>query len=259
MGQTSKKRGVGLEHWLVPQWPAPNTVFAYVTTRIGGVSKAPYDSFNLGLHVDDDADAVQHNRAQLSQCLPIDASPQWLTQVHGNCVIDALDDGVVREGDAAYIDKPGLAAAVMTADCLPVFFASKSGARVAVAHAGWRGLLDGVLENTLKRFPDAPQEICVWLGPAIGQCHFEVGGEVRDAFLQASTSKQGVAQAFRPSDTEGKFFADLYQLATLRLKAYGVCSIHGGGYCTYCDEERFYSFRRESRTGRFASVIGLLS
>ncbi len=259
MGAISKQTLSLVEGWIVPQWSAPSSVFAYVTTRHGGVSKAPFNGLNLGLHVGDDAKDVHTNRARLSQCLPVDTPLQWLTQVHGTSVVDALGDGVTREADAAFIDKPGVGAVVMTADCLPVFFASKSGGRVAVAHAGWRGLLDGVLENTLSRFPDAADEVLVWLGPAIGQCHFEVGEEVRDAFVQASASGDAVAQAFQESEITGKFFADLYRLARQRLQSQGVRFISGGEYCTFCDDERFYSYRRENRTGRFASVIGLLS
>ena len=259
MSSINNKSSNGAEDWLAPQWSAPSSVFAFVTTRTGGVSKAPFGSLNLGLHVGDEDGDVLANRECLNQSLPIQKPLQWLSQVHGNTVVDAQGDGVTREGDAAYIDQPGTGAVVMTADCLPVFFASTSGARVAVAHAGWRGLLDGVLENTLERFPDAPHEVLVWLGPAIGQCHFEVGAEVRDAFLQCESPNDAAARAFVASATEGKFFADLYLLARQRLQAKGVRFIHGGGYCTFCDEARFYSYRRENRTGRFASVIGLLS
>lgn len=251
------------EDWLVPQWSAPSTVFAFVTTRMNGVSCAPFDAFNLGLHVGDDPAHVNANRDLLSQALPIQQPLQWLEQVHGNQIVDAISDGVTRQADAAYVDGVGMAAAVMTADCLPVFFASKNGLRVAVAHAGWRGLLNGVLENTLARFPDDPSDVLVWFGPAIAQCHFEVGAEVRDAFLLAEASSASRVlindQAFRPGETAGKYYADLYLLARLRLQARGVATISGGQHCTYCDSQHFYSYRRDGRTGRFASVIGLVA
>lgn len=250
------------EGWLLPQWSAPSSVFALVTTRRPGVSTAPFDEFNLGFHVGDDSEHVSENRARLAQALPIERPLQWLEQVHGNAIIDSVGDGVTRVADAAYIDSRGVGAAVMTADCLPVFFASKTGDRVAVAHAGWRGLLNGILENTLARFPDDPGDILVWLGPAIAQCHFEVGAEVRDAFVSASHTKQARQlvreQAFLPGETKDKYYADLYRLATLRLEAHGVRSIAGGNLCTYCNGHDFYSYRRDSRTGRFASVIGLI-
>jgi len=248
--------------WVVPQWSAPSTVFAFVTTRLNGASCAPFDAFNLGLHVGDDSTHVHVNRDRLSQALPIQRPLQWLEQVHGNQIVDAIGDGVTRQADAAYVDGAGIAAAVMTADCLPVFFASKNGRRVAVAHAGWRGLLNGVLENTLARFPDDPSNVLVWFGPAIAQCHFEVGVEVRDAFLKGEVSSENRAliseHAFRPGETVGKYYADLYLLARLRLQACGVVTITGGTLCTYCDSQHFYSYRRDGRTGRFASVIGLV-
>ena len=250
------------ETWLQPQWSVPDKVFACVTTKLGGVSRAPFESLNLGLHVGDDAECVRKNREQLSQILPFDSPVQWLEQVHGIEVINASEDGITRIADAAYIDCIGVVAAVMTADCLPVFFASRNAKRVAIAHAGWRGLLNGILENTLARFPDDPSDVSVWFGPAIGQCHFEVGEEVRDAFLSASSAQKGlsrtISQAFQAGDTDHKFFADIYALARLRLQALGVVDITGGGHCTYCESDHFYSYRREARTGRFASIIGLM-
>lgn len=249
------------DSWLQPQWSVPSSVIAFVTSRIQGVSAAPYDSFNLGLHVGDEPGAVLENRRRLGEILPEGLSLQWLEQVHGTNVVDAQADGLTRCGDAVYIDKPGQGGAIMTADCLPVFFASKSGERVALAHAGWRGLVDGVLENTLSRFPDAPEDISIFLGPAIGPCHFEVGVDVREAVLDAATSPTLAnsikEQVFRPGPTEHKYFADLYKLADLRLRAQGALLITGGDQCTFCDRHQFFSYRRDGQTGRFASIIAL--
>lgn len=250
------------EHWLQPQWAVPESVLAVVSTRAGGVSAAPFHQFNLGLHVGDDPAAVLHNRQFLSDTLPEPMHLQWLEQVHGSQLVDAKADGVTRRGDAVYVDQPGLGGVVMTADCLPVFFASKSGKRAALAHAGWRGLAEGVLEKTLARFPDAPADVVVFLGPAIGPCHFEVGAEVRSTFVESAASatlaKNIRELAFRPGAAPGKYLADLYLLATLKLRSLGVEQISGGTLCTYCDSERFFSYRRDGQTGRFVSLIALL-
>ncbi len=244
-----------------PEWPVPANVIALVTTRIGGVSKAPFSTFNLALHVNDDPADVLANRAILQENLELGLDLQWLQQVHGTVVVRASRNAGERRGDAVFIDQPGLAGVVMTADCLPVFFVARDGRSVAVAHAGWRGLADGVLERTLDTFSVPPAEIICWLGPAIGPCHFEVGAEVRKAFLAACAGDdlRDVMQelAFRPSSESGKFYADLYTLARLRLQHSGVVSVQGGGFCTHCDADRFYSYRRARETGRMASVIGL--
>lgn len=246
---------------LTPEWQVPGNVIARVSDRRGGVSASPYDSFNLALHVGDYPFAVQQNRERLLRCLPEGMSVQWLEQVHGTVVVDAQFAAPERCADAVYVDTPGLAGAVLTADCLPVFFAARHGRSVAVAHAGWRGLAAGILESTLVRFADAPQDVVAWLGPAIGVCHFEVGLEVRDSFLDACATaaqrEQLQAHAFRPAAHSGKCFADLYALARFRLQAAGVREIGGGGTCTHCDVERYYSYRRDGRTGRFVSIVGL--
>lgn len=246
--------------WLRVPWPVAERVLAFVSTRDGGVSQAPYDSLNLGLHVGDRVADVQENRRRLMQVLPAGVSLQWLEQVHGCTVVDAAADGRVRTGDAVYVDRVGQGGLVMTADCLPVFFASADGRRGAVAHAGWRGLLDGVLEATLARFPDAPGDLHVWFGPAIGPCHFEVGEEVREAFVTAAppSLQESLMASFRLTQRPGKFLADLYRLASLRLNAAGVPAPRGGGLCTVCDRERFFSYRRDGISGRFASVLVLL-
>lgn len=256
--------------YIYPDWPAPARVFAAVSTRSGGSSRPPFDSFNLANHVEDDDTAVFLNRAKFKAAVAKDHPVQWLKQVHGTQVVVATfdpsgEDPQEQTADAVFIDTPGLAGAVLTADCLPVFLTANDGCSVAVAHAGWRGLAAGILERTLAQFAVPPGEVIAWLGPAIGPCHFEVGPEVRAAFLQpnglrsttGSLSESPGARAFKPSPNAGKYFADLYALARLRLENFGVRAIYGGGLCTYCDASRFYSYRRHSRTGRMASLIGI--
>ncbi|MGQ7959157.1 peptidoglycan editing factor PgeF [Pseudomonas sp. SP16.1] len=236
--------------WLTPDWPAPARVRACVTTRSGGVSVAPFDSFNLGDHVDDDPAAVAKNRQRLLSQLG--CQPAWLRQVHGTQVV-AADPARVAEADASWTSTPGIACTAMTADCLPALFCDRAGSRVAAAHAGWRGLAGGVLEATVQALGVAPEELLVWLGPAIGPLAFEVGAEVREAFV----GQHGEAEAaFVPGANAGKYMADIYQLARIRLAAIGVTAVSGGGLCTYSDP-RFYSYRRSPRTGRFASLIWL--
>lgn len=245
---------------ILPEWQAPSRVKAAVSTRAGGLSLPPYDSLNLGTHVADDPAAVAGNRARLLaglQALAPCEGAQWLNQVHGITVVEAEPDAARRvawvpDADAVTTSLPGVPCVVMTADCLPVFFCDRAGTRVAVAHAGWRGLCDGVLEATLARFAD-PAEVLCWLGPAIGPAAFEVGAEVREAFVQKAVE---AAQAFRPA-APGKFLADIYELARQRLRAAGVSSIGGGNLCTVTDDGRFFSYRRDGRTGRMASVIWL--
>ena len=234
--------------WLIPDWPAPAGIKSCVTTRAGGVSLAPFDGLNLGDHVDDDFQAVASNRLVLTSRLGIE--PAWLRQVHGVNVVEATPAKVI-EADASWTATPGVACTIMTADCLPVLFCNRSGTQVAAAHAGWRGVAAGVLEAAARSFSDDPADIMVWLGPAIGPDAFEVGPEVREAFI--STHPE-TAEAFVPSVNGGKFMADIYQLARVRLAAYGITAVYGGGLSTYNDP-RFYSYRRSARTGRFASLV----
>ncbi len=237
---------------IVPDWPAPGNVKALVTTRAGGVSAAPYDSLNLGAHVGDDPQAVAENRARLKRLLP--AEPTWLDQVHGTRVIDLDNLPPEPKGDAALTRLERRVCAVMTADCLPVLFCDDAGTVVAAAHAGWRGLVSGVLEATVARMTVRPDCVLAWLGPAIGPGAFEVGDEVREAFL---AHDRGAAEAFINNGQPGKWLADLYMLARRRLVRAGVARIYGGGLCTWTDRERFYSYRRDGVTGRFASMIWL--
>lgn len=235
---------------LTPDWPAPASVRACVTTRQGGVSLPPFDTFNLGDHVGDDPAAVAQNRLRLSG--EFDIQPAWLKQVHGLAVADA-DPSRVVEADASWTNRPGIACTVMTADCLPALFCDRAGTRVAAAHAGWRGLANGVLEATLDALAIEPDDTLVWLGPAIGPQAFEVGPEVREAFVSVHAQ---AASAFVPSANAGRFMADIYQLARIRLAARGINAVYGGGFCTVNDP-RFYSYRSAAQTGRFASLIWL--
>ena len=239
-------------------WQAPPGVRVAVTLRAGGRSDGPYASFNMGDHVGDDREAVAHNRALLVEALGLSLAPQWLQQVHGTEVVTARADGVVREGDAAWTDLPGLACAVLTADCLPVVLASADGREVAVAHCGWRGLVSGVLATTVERFAADASSLRAWLGPAIGPSAFEVGEEVRAAFLAAQPASLDarIAAAFLPvPGAPGKFLADLYALARLFLSSLGVQDVSGGGRCTFRESDLFFSYRRDGITGRMATVV----
>ncbi len=250
--------------WILPDWPAPAAVHAFTTTRLGGVSLPPYDGFNLAAHVGDDEHAVAANRRTLRAHLP--AEPLWLTQVHGDRVALLADHDAMSAtppvADAALARAPDQVCAVLTADCLPVLFCDRQASVVAAAHAGWRGLAAGVLEATVRAMAVPPEQLLVWLGPAIGPRAFEVGPEVRELFV-AQHPLAGVA--FRPAlagtldEAPRKWLADLYALARIRLAAIGIEHVHGGEYCTASDPARFYSYRRDGSTGRMASVIWLSS
>ena len=250
---------------LRPEWPAPPRVRALVTGRRGGVSTGPWGlaggiagGLNLAVHCGDDSASVAENRRRIRACVP--AEPLWLDQVHGTAVVEARGEpaaGAPPTADAAVTDRPGVVLAVLTADCLPVFFADEDARVVGVAHAGWRGLSAGVLERTLEAMRAAAGpalRVHAWLGPAIGPDAFEVGGEVLEAFV---AHDPGARAAFRPGAVPGKWMADLFALARLRLERAGAASVSGGGVCTVADPERFYSYRRDRVTGRFASLIWL--
>lgn len=238
---------------LRPDWPAPARVRAAVTTRSGGVSPAPYQSLNLGVHVGDDFNAVLQNRERLRAALQIGGEPVWLKQVHGTVVaqLPAAPDSL--EADAACARTAGTVCAILTADCLPVLFCDEQGTVVAAAHAGWRGLLAGVLENTMLAMGRPAQQLMAWMGPAIGPKAFEVGSEVRQAFVARDPA---AADAFLPG-APGKYWADIYMLARQRLQRQGLRRIHGGEHCTVSEPSRFYSYRRDGVTGRMASLIWL--
>ncbi len=237
--------------WLLPEWPAPRGVRSLASTRAGGVSRGPYRGLNLATHVGDDPLAVAANRLTLARMLP--AGPLWLTQVHGTRVLAAAEVGEAAEADACVARSPGQVCAVLVADCLPVLFCDDAGTVVGAAHAGWRGLAAGVLENTVAALAVAPGRLMAWLGPAIGQPAFEVGAEVRESFVGRDPLAAGAFLA----RGGGKWSCDLAALARQRLEACGVRRVFGGGLCTVADPRRFYSYRRDGVTGRIAALIWL--
>lgn len=237
--------------WIAPTWPAPPRVRSLITTRNGGVSAGAHASFNLGLRADDDPRAVEANRAILREQLP--GEPVWMRQVHGANVVQADEVAGLPDADAAYTRRPGVVCSVMIADCLPVLLCDEQASVIGAAHAGWRGLSSGVVENTIAAMDVPAGQLMAFLGPAIGPQAFEVGADVRDAFVAFDSAAD---TAFRPKST-GKWFADLFLLARQRLMRAGVTRIYGGGLCTFNDPARFYSYRRDKTTGRMAALIWL--
>lgn len=237
-------------NWIKPDWQLPEGLHAAVTLRSGGVSQGLYASLNPASHVNDAADAVLTNRAMIKQMLALPAEPVWLQQVHGVDVVKADQVTDLPEADASFTDQSGVVCAVLTADCLPVLFCGDQGAVIGAAHAGWRGLQVGVIEQTIAAMNC--RDLQVWLGPAIGPAHFEVGDEVREAFVSQNPD---TSVAFSATQA-GKWLADIYQLARIRLANLGVEQVYGGGLCTVSDAQRFYSYRRDgAATGRMASLI----
>jgi polyphenol oxidase len=236
-----------------PDWPAPARVRAAFTLRTGGVSGAPYDSLNVGAHVGDVSAAVEENRLRVRERLRLPGEPVWLQQVHGVEVAD-LDVGApapVGRADAAVTRALGRVCVIQVADCMPVLFAACDGSAVGAAHAGWRGLAGGVLEETVRHLGVPPAQLVAWLGPTIGQQHFEVGEEVRAAFVSHDPD---AASAFELNARQ-RWQCDLYSLARRRLSALGVRSISGGSWCTHADAARFFSYRRDGQCGRMAALI----
>jgi len=239
--------------WLEPDWPRPPGVRVISTLRTGGASEGPYASLNLAAHVGDRPGAVAENRARLRAAAGLPDEPLWLEQVHGVEVLEHQGTPAVRSADASVAFERGRVCAVMTADCLPVVLADRAGTRVGVAHAGWRGLLAGVIEATIVCLGRDPQDLQAWLGPAIGAAAFEVGAEVREAYARRSAILTG---AFTPN-LHGRYQADLHGLARTVLAEAGVDAVYGGGWCTHADEDRFFSYRRDGTTGRMATLAWL--
>lgn len=236
------------------EWDLPRGVRAAFTTRLGGVSAAPWDSFNVATHVGDDPAHVAANRARLRELLELEHEPAWLNQVHGVAVQDvdiARTSTSPVSADAAVTTRPGVACVVMVADCLPVLFTTRDGSHVGAAHAGWRGLASGVLEETVRAMRAPGSELRAWLGPCISREHFEVGAEVREEFAR----QDAAASEYFHRNARGRWQADLVGLARRRLNAAGVRDISGGRWCTFADGERFYSHRRDGKGGRLAALI----
>jgi polyphenol oxidase len=226
-------------------------VRAISTLRTGGVSRAPYDSFNLASHVGDNSQAVAQNRRCLRDQLSLPGEPAWLDQVHSNVVVTAAEWPSPPRADACVTHQARRVCAVLTADCLPVLFCSRSGDRVAAAHAGWRGLAAGILDNTVATLDVPGNELIAWLGPAISQPAFEVGDDVRAAFL---TRDDSAVEYFTPN-ARGRWQCDLYELARRNLRKLGVREIYGGEHCTYAEADCFFSYRRDGQCGRMATLI----
>ncbi len=239
----------GIKHWLVPDWPAPSNIHAATTLRTGGGSLGTFSSLNPATHVSDDNERVRQNRQIIGAMLDLPAEPIWLAQIHSNRAVKAVKTALLEQADASYTNESGIVCAVMTADCLPLLVCSTDGAQIAAIHAGWRGLLAGVITNTVVAMQQ--QDLLVWLGPAIGPDCFEVGPEVREAFLEKSVTFN---DAFKQQGN-GKWLADIYQLARIELAALGIVNVYGGTHCTFTEHEYFYSYRRESQTGRMATLI----
>ena len=239
--------------FITPAWPAPANVHALTTLRTGGYSSGPYTGFNLAAHTGDDAATVLSNRALLREHFSLPAEPVWLQQVHSNRIVAADPDKIGDEADGSWTSRAGRVCVVMTADCLPVLICNRQGSKVAAAHAGWRGLHAGVVTNAIRRLESDPAELMVWLGPAIGSREFEVGAEVFRAFTDRNAEN---TSAFRRTDDQ-HWLCDLYQLARIELSSLGLTSVFGGNECTFTDEQRFYSYRRDGDTGRMASLIWL--
>lgn len=247
--------------FIKPDWPVPANVKALQTTRVGGVSQAPYASLNLGVHVGDDVVAIAKNRQLLRGYLP--SEPVWLNQVHGIEVIDAAKNTGLQNADASFTSQANVVCITMTADCLPVLLCNSAGTVVAAVHAGWRGLCDGAIEAAIIKMAVPPADILAWLGPAIGPNAFEVGDDVRQQFMLQDSNAD---QAFKPHPEDqlnAKWLCDMYLIAKQRLNKLGVTQIYGGGiyedFCTFTDAAHFFSFRRDSITGRMASMIWLES
>ncbi len=236
--------------FITPDWPAPSNVCAIQTTRIGGVSLAPFDSLNVGDHVNDHPLHVAQNRQLLAPYVPTE--PVWMNQVHGVRVLDAAKSSCIESADAAFTKQNNVVCVTMTADCLPVLICDQQGTTVAAVHAGWRSLCDGVIEETVKTMAVDSRQLMAWLGPAIGPDAFEVGAEVRAQFIEKDAQ---AVSAFKPSGE--RYLGDLYSIAKQRLNQLGVTQIYGGGLCTHTDKSRFFSFRRDSTTGRMATLIWL--
>lgn len=245
--------------FIKPSWPAPANVKTLQTTRIGGFSQTPYASLNLGMHVGDDVSVVAKNRQLLRAYLP--SEPVWVNQVHGIDVIDAAKNTGLQNADASFTTQANIVCVTMTADCLPVLLCDKAGTVVSAVHAGWRGLCDGAIEAAVNKMAVCPKDILAWLGPAIGPHAFEVGDDVRQQFILKDTQSELAFKPHADHQLNAKWLCNMYLIAQQRLNKLGVTLVYGGSvnehFCTYTDDPRFFSYRRDSVTGRMASMIWL--
>ena len=236
-----------------PSWPSPKSVEAISTTRTGGFSVAPFNSLNLADHVGDTTDVVNRNRELVAGLFAKGAKGQWLHQVHSNRVARVESSVEPLEADALVTSNRGIVLNILTADCLPLLLCAEDGNEIAAVHCGWRGLAAGIVANTLATMDGDPDQLLAWIGPAIGSCHFEVGAEVVAAFAK-SLSRDSLEHCFRPA-ADGKFMADLLKITKAQLHDLGVCQVSSDAYCTYCDADRFYSYRRDGQCGRMVTAI----
>ena len=240
-----------MSNFFIPEWPAPSHIKSMQTRRLGGKSKGKYRSFNIATHVNDDINAVDFNRGLLNEYLP--NTPCWLNQTHSADVVELPSPSL--NADACFTKDKNTICVVQTADCLPLLVTNIDGTIVAAIHAGWRGLLDGVIENTIEKMNISPNKLLVWLGPAISQKHFEVGFDVKNSFCEKHIEAE---KAFHLVSDQ-KWLADIYALAKIRLNLCGVKQIYGGSvsdnYCTFANEVDYFSYRRDGITGRMASLI----
>lgn len=235
--------------WLTPDWTAPVNIHAATTLRMGGKSGGVYASLNLATHVGDDPGIVSFNRSAISKELSLPSEPVWLAQTHSSRAVEALSTNAHQQADASYTRKAGVVCVVLTADCLPILVCSADGTEIAAIHAGWRGLVNGIIDHTVSELQN--NDLLVWLGPAIGPACFEVGVEVRTAYISKSAE---YACAFQ-QQSDDKWLADIYTLAKINLAFLGINNIYGGNFCTVTDDKRFYSYRRDKDTGRMATLI----
>ncbi|WP_226704096.1 peptidoglycan editing factor PgeF [Microbulbifer elongatus] len=247
------------DHYLKPDWPVPANVRAFVTLRQGGHSEGVYQGFNLADHVGDTPEAVTANREQMKQELNLPSDPQWLEQIHSDKAVQAHSDGKVRTADASFSTEKGVVCAVLTADCLPLLVCNRGGSEVAAIHAGWRGLTGGVIRETIRAMSSAPEDLSVWLGPAIGPQAFECGVDVLEAAFESAMSEshaEAITKCFVPHTSKPlHFLADIYALGRAELAELGVTQVFGGDRCTVTEEAKFFSYRRDGDTGRMASLI----
>ena len=237
--------------FIIPDWPAPDNIKAFSTTRSGGVSLLPYDTLNLSDHVGDHPDLVDKNRRYITKIAALPENPRWLKQMHGTHVIDSNHWQKKSEADAIISQAINHVCVIMTADCLPILLYHQRNNAIAAIHAGWRGIAAGIIEKTVARFSGKPQHIMAWLGPAIGPARFEVGTDVYDAFYQYSAKS---SLAFKQKSVDS-YLADIYLLAKQRLHRVGISAVFGGNFCTLTEKQRFFSYRRDGQTGRMATMI----
>jgi len=246
-----------LSEYIQVEWSVPDQIRAFSTTRIGGYSLSQYAGFNLAEHVGDNQESVNKNRSQLISDLELKQSPFWLEQIHSTKVIDARcfyqnNRSIVAQADASFTEQPNQVCVVMTADCLPILFCNKQGTWVAAAHAGWRGLADGIIQKTIDCYSGEPNDLVAWFGPAISQQHFEVGADVREIFIKTDPAFSSAFIACR--EKHDKYRCDLFAISRMILSEYGI-DVYGGDRCTFSEPTQFYSYRRDGQTGRMASLI----